>query len=352
MGVIGGVTITSERLEDFRYSYPTIRSGLILLVHGDTRTGIFSFFDMFETALWMAILGATILVAHLIWLFERDEHSEEYPKGYIAGMKEALWYSFAMLFFANDKPLKSLPARIVALAFWMMMVIIIASYTANLTILITSDMTRIQSVTEIDGLKVRCDELYAPAVAKYNPYIEQVKMNDKGVREAAIEALEGYEISAIVVEKLPGQYIGADNCEVLHTEEVFYDLNYGMIIGTNFPAADLQKLDDQIVSLHQNVEYMKELTEDYIYENDDCSASESEHQLDYMTFIGLWILLFATIGIASLILGVDIFLRWRKRKQGNLSTEVQAIEPADEMEALIKELDEQAQLIAEIKKLV
>ena len=63
-------------------------------------------------------------------------------------------------------------------------------------------------------------------------------------------------------------------------------------------------------------------------------------------------MLFGAIGVAGIILGIDIFLRWRKRKQGKDSTDVEEIEPADEMEAIIKELDEQAQLIAEIKKLV
>jgi len=179
LGAVGGITITADRLNNnVDFSYTTIRSGLILLVHGENRTGLFSFFDMFEVWLWLAIIGVTVVVAHLIWLFERDEHEEEYPKSYWHGIKEGLWYSCSMLFFANDKPLKSLPARIVALAFWMMMVIIIASYTANLTILITEDLVRIDSINEIDGLIVHCHPIYASAVAKYNPYIKQRLLDD------------------------------------------------------------------------------------------------------------------------------------------------------------------------------
>ena len=47
-----------------------------------------------------------------------------------------------------------------------------------------------------------------------------------------------------MVEKLPGQFIGGEDCEILHTEEVFYDFNYGMLMGHNFPVAELDKIND------------------------------------------------------------------------------------------------------------
>ena len=245
LGGIGGLVISSAGVDlGYDFSYPTIRSGLILLVHGDVTKGMFDFFNMFELGLWMTILATTIALAHLIWLFERDEHEEEFPKDYLGGMKEALWYAFAMLFFANDKPLKSLPARIVACAFWMMMVIIIAAYTANLTVLITADMERIDSVTDIDGLTVHCESTYASAIAKYNPYIEFKRLHELEIMKESLTALEDGDISAIVVEKLPGQYIGTDNCKVLHTEDVFYDFNYGMVIGDEFPEETVELIND------------------------------------------------------------------------------------------------------------
>jgi hypothetical protein len=155
MGALSGITITSSRLKLFEFSYPTIRSGLILLVHGETRSGLFNFFDMFDVWLWLLILATTIVMAHLIWIFEREEHSEEYPKGYIKGMKESAWYAFSSLFFANDKPLKTVPARIIAIGFWMMMIVIIASYTANLTLMISADLNRISSVSDIENKMVK-----------------------------------------------------------------------------------------------------------------------------------------------------------------------------------------------------
>lgn len=59
---------------------------------------------------------------------------------------------------------------------------------------------------------------------------------------------------------------------------------------------------------------MKILDEDYIHDVGDCSATINDHQLDFMYFIGLWILLFAAIGVAAAMLGVEIFLNWRKSK--------------------------------------
>jgi len=52
------------------------------------------------------------------------------------------------------------------------------------------------------------------------------------------------------VEKLPGQYVGADNCDVLHTKDAFYDFNYGMVFGEEFPHADQEKISEALLSLH------------------------------------------------------------------------------------------------------
>ena len=99
---------------------------------------------------------------------------------------------------------------------------------------------------------------------------------------------------------------------------------------------------------------MKELEEEYIKDASECSATENEHQLDFAYFLGLWILLFASIGLAGIILGIDIFLKWRKNKKEAEESKDGEVEMqnVDEMEAIKKELEEQAQLIAEIKKLV
>lgn len=102
----------------------------------------------------------------------------------------------------------------------------------------------------------------------------------------------------------------------MHTEDVFYEFNYGMLIGVNFSDEILEELNEEIVALHQDVEYMKDIRDKYIYDKGDCVAAENQHQLGFMNFLGLWILLFSAIGVAAIMLGVDIYKKWKKNKNG------------------------------------
>ena len=101
---------------------------------------------------------------------------------------------------------------------------------------------------------------------------------------------------------------------------------------------------------------MKDLEEDYITDVGSCEATESEHQLDFVYFLGLWILLAGAIFIAGVILAVDVFIKWKRSKNKTVKTETkeEAMEALEESEgeALKKALEEQAELIAELKKLV
>jgi hypothetical protein len=98
---------------------------------------------------------------------------------------------------------------------------------------------------------------------------------------------------------------------------------------------------------------MKELREDYVTEAGSCTTADNAHQLTFMSFLGLWILLWAAIGVAFIILGVDVFIKWRKRKaQGADEGDSGSDDGPETLGKIRAELETQAELITQLKKLI
>jgi len=66
-------------------------------------------------------------------MIERDDEGD-IPFEYRAGILESLWHSFATFFMVGDKEVKTIPARIIQISYWFMAFVIIAVYTADLTV--------------------------------------------------------------------------------------------------------------------------------------------------------------------------------------------------------------------------
>lgn len=103
--------------------------------------------------LWLFIMGITFFKGIFIWLFERDAN-DDFPNSFWKGLKEGIWYSFSGFFLANDKDLRAIPSRIITLGYWFMILILIAAYTANITVLVSADLSRITNVNAVNNLLV------------------------------------------------------------------------------------------------------------------------------------------------------------------------------------------------------
>jgi ABC-type amino acid transport substrate-binding protein len=163
---IAAISITAERHTMMDFSQPYYDSGLQILVTGNVAadrgnfaTNITRQFMNWNT---FRVLGLVLLVmfgiSHLVWWFERRRNAEMYPEPYAPGIWESFWWTISMLCTGGceAKGPAGVPARLVAILWMVVSIVLIAYFTAA----VTTEMT-VKSLTgdisgpgDLPGLKV------------------------------------------------------------------------------------------------------------------------------------------------------------------------------------------------------
>ena len=169
---IGGIAIDTRRVEEgFLFTVPILHTGLHLVSLGNLETGYWSWLKSFTPGLWAAILVTSFGLGFVLWFIERvwirtqSEDVEDERESYI----EAFWHSMSSITMMSDKETRKAGSRIIILVFWFMVLILTASYTADLTarLGVAEVNTEVSGTDDIDGEKVGIDKEYAGAAAEY-----------------------------------------------------------------------------------------------------------------------------------------------------------------------------------------
>ena len=142
---IAGVTITAERERRVDFSHPYYRSGLRIGVPLRSGPTMFATVSRFASADLLAMIGMlaglAVVAAHLLWFIERTENPECFPHDYLAGVGEALWWSVATIITGgceNKAPVRLL-GRMVAVAWMLGSIVLVAAFTATLSSQMTAE---------------------------------------------------------------------------------------------------------------------------------------------------------------------------------------------------------------------
>lgn len=142
---IAAITINAEREAKIDFSHPFYRSGLRIAVparSGPTwlaATGRLLSTDLL--AMCLTLVGLTLVAAHLLWFIERGVNPECFPSAYFAGVGEAVWWSVATIITGGceNKAPVSLFGRLVAVAWMLGSIVLVASFTATLSSQMTAE---------------------------------------------------------------------------------------------------------------------------------------------------------------------------------------------------------------------
>ncbi len=151
---ITGTTITKEREQTLDFSLPYFRFGLqILALAAGGSTGWVTPIDLIRRAFSSSVFYGTlaglalliVLVGHIFWLLERGRNPD-FPTAYVRGVWEGIWYSVVTLVTVGygDRTTRTTIGRIVAMGWMFVSLLLVASFTAN----ITSQLT----VSQFQGL--------------------------------------------------------------------------------------------------------------------------------------------------------------------------------------------------------
>jgi polar amino acid transport system substrate-binding protein len=155
---IAAISITSERHATMDFSQPYYDSGLQIMVatnaersgNGNLATNLTRQFLNWNT---FRVVGVVLLVmfviSHLVWWFERRRNAEMYPERYASGVWESFWWTISMLCTGGceAKGPSGVPARLVAILWMLVSIVLIAYFTAA----VTTEMTVKSLAGDIGG---------------------------------------------------------------------------------------------------------------------------------------------------------------------------------------------------------
>jgi polar amino acid transport system substrate-binding protein len=205
---IAAISITAERHAFMDFSQPYYDSGLqIMVATNAARSGNFATNLSRQFLNWntIKVVGAVFLVmfliSHLVWWFERRRNPEMYPEPYGPGVWESFWWTVSMLCTGGceAKGPMGVPARLVAILWMLVSIVLIAYFTAA----VTTEMT-VKTLTgdisgpgDLPGVKVGT---VAGSTAETWLRNNKAKVSSYPDVPSAVAALNSGELKAVVYD--------------------------------------------------------------------------------------------------------------------------------------------------------
>ena len=153
------MTMTGEREEVVDFVAPYFeQSGISIMLREPYRArNLFKFMEVLRAEVWFAILAALVITIVFMWLLDRfspysaRNNKEAYPYPCrVFTLKESMWFALNSFTPAGggEAP-KSLSGRLLTAAYWLFVVLIVATFAANLAAFLTVERME----TTVSGLE-------------------------------------------------------------------------------------------------------------------------------------------------------------------------------------------------------
>ncbi|CAF1428764.1 unnamed protein product [Adineta steineri] len=149
--VVSDATITDERLEIVDFSTSIFDNSLRVMIRvtPSTNINLLSYLKPFSYNLWLIVLAATIYAGILLYFLERSENETLQQKTIISAIAMSIWFSFGNIVgYGADFTAKTPAGRLLTIGLYILSLVLVASYTANLA----SDLTISKSTDIISGV--------------------------------------------------------------------------------------------------------------------------------------------------------------------------------------------------------
>ncbi|GAB4204463.1 MAG: transporter substrate-binding domain-containing protein [Coleofasciculaceae cyanobacterium] len=98
--LVGGLSVTSKRLEKVDFTQPYILSEVAVLTLAENPSAwsrVKPFFQSTALASIGILVGLVFVVGNLVWLVEHKKNSEHFPKNYLHGVGNGMWFALVTL---------------------------------------------------------------------------------------------------------------------------------------------------------------------------------------------------------------------------------------------------------------
>ncbi len=208
---VNPITVTSKRLEKFDFTQPYFISSLAIARRTAVSGYIFETLKYFFSWRFFEILLLLFIVIFIFglitWFAERRKNPTHFDKG-LRGLGDGIWWSAVTMTTVGygDKAPKTAVGRFVSIIWMFIAVVIISSFTASISSVLT--YTKLQnSISSIDDLrKVKVGTVKNSSTVEFL-HDKHIKFNEYDSLEDALDALNDEKLMAVVYDQPLLQYM-------------------------------------------------------------------------------------------------------------------------------------------------
>ena len=215
---IGDTTVTSTRRNLVAFSVAIFDNALQLLVRKPTidQVDLFSFLKPFSFRLWMIIVTTMTFTSLLIFIVERHDNGALRDRSILSIGAMSFWYSFGNIMgYGADFHAATISGRIITIALYILSLVLVASYTANLASNLTISKTKyiINSIDDIREGKLPLNRIGVRVGTRAEEFaLREISDGSQNFYtfesgRVAINRLLRGDIDTIITDSGTGQYI-------------------------------------------------------------------------------------------------------------------------------------------------
>ncbi|XP_065363023.1 ionotropic receptor 25a [Calliphora vicina] len=379
----------SEREEVIDFIAPYFeQTGISIVMRNPVRqTSLFKFMTVLRLEVWLSIIAALVATAVMIWVMDKyspyssrnNKDAYPYPCREFT-LRESFW--FALTSFTpqggGEAP-KAVSGRILVAAYWLFVVLMLATFTANLAAFLTVErmQTPVQSLeqlarqsrinyTVVDGsdthqyfinMKFAEDTLYRmwkelalnasrdfhkfriwdyPIKEQYGHILlainssMPVKDTQEGFRK--VNEHENADF-AFIHDSSEIKYEITKNCNLTEVGEVFAEQPYAIAVQQGSHLAD--ELSFALLELQKD-RYFEELKAKYWnHTSANCPLSEEQEGITLESLGGVFIATLFGLGLAMVTLALEVFYYKKKLPKTSIKGSITQVKPLDTPQKVI-----------------
>ncbi|KAM0067032.1 putative solute-binding protein family 3/ domain of MltF [Helianthus debilis subsp. tardiflorus] len=200
---IGDITITANRSLYVDFTLPYTDLGLATLSrNADATSSLWIFMKPLSSDLSIVSACFFILLGFVIWILEH-QINDEFQGPMVQQIGAAMWFAFSTLVYAHRQKLKSNLSRFVVTVWLFVVLVLVSSYTAALSSLLTVEQIQLASKGgsvgyqhdyPLHGVIVRNVNFFDTRLQSYHTIEELADALSKGSKKGGVDA---------VIEEIP-----------------------------------------------------------------------------------------------------------------------------------------------------
>jgi ABC-type amino acid transport substrate-binding protein len=252
------LSITAEREEVMDFSHSVFEDGFQIVVPagaGSEATILSVLASSNVPSLLLILFVAFLVMAHAIWLAERNRQDSDFSKSYVHGIGDAIWYSlvtFSTVGYGDKKP-KGRIGRIVGMVWILFSLLLVSVFVARVTSVFT--------VAELQSDIERPEDLAGRSVGALEGGIYADYLVETGITPATYESVEGLyqalaqgEVEAVLDARMGTLILPANlrsQVQPVGVPFLLDDIAFGLPQGSPYR----EPINQALVTMRENGEY-------------------------------------------------------------------------------------------------